>query len=231
LHEINNAGDFKEDEQPRDSDGKFTSGGKGSSNIKSENNKMTKEDESVNRESSKKKIQFLIKNLEKDNSFKSEKLGKVDNWIAEQVKKTSGIDVKDYEHEISSDFIAHIKKNHPEMTDSNIEEIPDLIETPDYMIFGFKRDNEDRIAYAKRIDNETTLYFEEVLGGKRRKAQGKDNTLRSKTIFIMKGNITEKKVLEKLKNDNRKRNDISKAKVMKKGANGSQANLEVDEST
>ena len=88
-------------------------------------------------------------------------------------------------------------------------------------MFGFKRDNEDRIIYAKHFQDGTSLYFEEILSGKRNK------TLRSKTLYKRRGRIEKNKILDILKSEN-KRNDVSGQLLLnvKWGGAGGQPSVE-----
>jgi hypothetical protein len=62
------------------------------------------------------------------------------------------------------------------------------------------------IIYAKQMDDGTTLYFEEILAGKRNKS------LRGITLFKMKKEFDEKKTLNII--TNRNKTDILGAKIM-----------------
>jgi hypothetical protein len=117
-------------------------------------------------------------------------IGKVDRWTADNAKKV-GVNIEGYEHEISNYFIRHVLKNHGNektetkrgnlpITGEDFEKIPDIIEHPDYAIFGAKRNNGERIIYIKKAKNGTILYFEEILTGKVNKS------LRGNTLYKTK---------------------------------------------
>jgi hypothetical protein len=54
------------------------------------------------------------------------------------------------------------------VTDDDFDRIPDLIATPDAVVFGTKtRGKRDQIGYIKRLEDRSTLYREEVRTGKK----------------------------------------------------------------
>ncbi|MDR1453558.1 MAG: hypothetical protein LBJ25_06270 [Candidatus Margulisbacteria bacterium] len=134
----------------------------------------------------------------KNKAFIKTKIGKVDNWSIAQAKKV-GIDIEGYDHEVTSDFYEHIEKHknvqeennrgNIAITDEDIRKIPEIIEQVDYGVFGFRRDNEYRIIYAKHFKDGTSLYFEEILSGK------KNKTLRGKTLYKRRGRIDKSNIL------------------------------------
>jgi hypothetical protein len=76
-----------------------------------------------------------------------------------------------------------------EITPTDIALIPDIVERPDYAIIGIKRKNETLIAYSKKYEHNTAVYYEEVLNSKKNKA------LRSKTIYKKMGNVSKETFL------------------------------------
>jgi hypothetical protein len=136
-------------------------------------------------------------------------------WMIETAR-TVGIDIEGYEHEISNYFIHHVIRNHENekkeasrgnvpIKDEDFEQIPEIIEHPDFVIFGAKRNNEDRIIYVKHIENGTMLYFEEILRGK------SNRSLRGRTLYKTKKNLDESEALIHI-SMNRK-TDVSKTKI------------------
>jgi hypothetical protein len=150
----------------------------------------------------------------KKDEFERKPQGAVSEWFVD-VAKQSGFDFSDYEHETTNQFETHVLNKHGKGKESDPANIPieksdfnkikDIINAPDFVAFGVKRDNEDRVIYAKTFDGETTLYFEEILTGK------KNKKLRGKTMFKRNGKVTGEK-LKTLLGSNRK-NDISKMKI------------------
>jgi hypothetical protein len=109
--------------------------------------------------------QNAIKHLQKP--LEMVKIGKVEHRIVQNTKDT-GIDIEGYEHEISNYFIRHVLKSHGDhkkeaargnlpIEDKDFEQIPAIIEHPDYAIFGAKRNGENRLIYIKIIENGTML--------------------------------------------------------------------------
>lgn len=151
---------------------------------------------------------------EEGSKFKRISQGEVSEWFVD-VAKQSGFDFTGYEHETSNDFETHVINEHGkgnEKDSANIpveqkdfEKIPEIINEPDFVTFGVKRDGEDRVIYAKTFDDNTTIYFEEILAGK------KNKKLRGKTMFKRADKVDSKK-LKKLLDSNRK-NDTSKMKI------------------
>ncbi|GHV95611.1 hypothetical protein AGMMS50293_19310 [Spirochaetia bacterium] len=160
--------------------------------------------------------------------FKKISIGKAEKWLIENVRKT-GLDIEGYIHEITTDFIQHVYKEHGnERTESkrgniaitvnDIEIIPEIIYKPDFIILGLKRDGENRIIYTKKLANNTTLYFEEILTGKRNKS------LRGKTYYKKEGSLSKEGVVNILKSN--QRNDVSHIKIISR--DGGQSIVEVN---
>ena len=82
---------------------------------------------------------------------------------------------------------------------------------PDYAIVGAKRNNRYIIIYAKKMNDGTTLYFEEVLSGRN------NHTLRGKTMYKRKDDIGKETALSVV--TSRYKTDVSGAKIVA-GAGG-----------
>jgi hypothetical protein len=147
--------------------------------------------------------------------LKKVKLGAVSPWIVENARDV-GLNIDGYEHEISNYFIRHVIKNHGDtkkeasrgnlpVQDEDFQKIPAIIERADYIIFGAKRNNGDRIIYAKNLENGTMLYFEEILDGKGNKS------LRGNTMYKTKKILNKEAVIANI-GMNRK-TDLSKIKI------------------
>ena len=149
-----------------------------------------------------------------EREFERKPQGKVKEWFVNAAKEC-GFDFSGYEHETTNDFETHVLKEHGKgkendpanipVEKSDFDKIKDVIEEPDYVAFGVKRNGEDRVIYAKSFDNNTTLYFEEILSGK------KNKKLRGKTMFKRKDSVTGEKLKTLL--DSNKRNDTSEMKI------------------
>lgn len=143
------------------------------------------------------------------------KIKQVDPWTIENTKKL-GIDIEGYEHEISNYFIYHVIKNHGNekteltrgnvpITDEDLERIPEIIGHPDFVIFGARRNNEDRIIYVKYTANGTILYFEEILRGK------SNRSLRGNTMYKTKKTLNRNDILANIRINGK--TDLSKIKI------------------
>jgi hypothetical protein len=121
-------------------------------------------------------------------------IGTPAQWLIEAAASI-GLDITGLAHEVTDSFISHVFKQHGDekterargqvaVTSADIGRISDIVKTPDCAIIGIRRDSETLIAYAKKYDNNTTIYYEEVLTGK------KNKVLRSKTMFIKMGDVS-----------------------------------------
>ena len=130
--------------------------------------------------------------------FDKSTIGKVEKWLADEARKV-GLDIDGFKHEITSDFVSHVRKHHAHekfesrkgqiaVEEADFGRIPELIRNPDYAIVGARRNNKNFLIYAKKMATGTMLYFEEVLEGRKNRA------LRGKTLFKIKGDIDEKKL-------------------------------------
>jgi hypothetical protein len=151
--------------------------------------------------------------------FKKTIIGKSEQWLV-GAAKVIGLDIDGFCHEITSDFVNHVIKEHgdgnSEKSRGNVpiniadfDKIPNIINTPDIFIVGAKRKGKDRIIYAKNDIAVSTLYFEEILFGKRNKS------LRSKTMWKLTGAVTVKRITAILTNN--ALYDLSGAKIMTGG--------------
>jgi hypothetical protein len=144
---------------------------------------------------------------------------RVDPWIVKNAKDVS-IDIDGYEHEISNYFIRHVIKTHGNekteldrgnfpITDSDFEKIPEVIENPDYVVFGGERKGIKKIIYVKYAEKGTVLYFEEVLPGQKNKA------LRGNTLYKTRKPLDKEGVLQNIKGIGK--TDLSNAKITSPG--------------
>jgi len=150
--------------------------------------------------------------------FERESIGKAAKWLVNNAKEI-GIDIKGFEHEVTNYFIDHVLKRHGNsdteasvgqiaVKEYDFNSIADIVRNPDYAIIGAKRKGEDILFYAKRMEDGSTIYLEEVLKGK------KNKTLRSKTLFRKKDDIdVDKDTLLKIASGYG-RNDLSKIKTV-----------------
>lgn len=91
----------------------------------------------------------------------------------EKLAEKYGEDVKGYVHSIDNYFVIHDRKRHGNqkvesengqiaITDDDIRNIPDVLNNPDFIVFGAKnRQNNNVIVYAKNMNDGSTLYVEE----------------------------------------------------------------------
>jgi len=124
-------------------------------------------------------------------------IGRPEQWLI-AAAKVVGLDITGMSHEVTNYFVSHGIKRHGNaekekaqgqspVTLADIDRIPDIVKNPDCVIINIKRNKETLIAYSKKFEDSTAIYYEEVLNGKRNKA------LRSKTIYKKMG--TEKMTL------------------------------------
>jgi len=155
-------------------------------------------------------------------SLKKVKIGKVKTWITEKAKDM-GIDIEGYYHEVSNYFIRHVLKSHGDekkeivrgnlpINNRDFMQIPVILEYPDFIIVGAKRNNKDRIIYIKYMENGTMFYFEEILTGKSNK------TLRGNTMYKSRKKLDEAGIIANIGMNGK--TDTAKIKIT--GMNGSQ---------
>jgi len=172
-----------------------------------------------------KKRQVKIKHLKKwiaernesNKPFEKESIGKAAEWLINNAIEV-GIDIEGFEHEITNYFINHVLNRHGDpdiekslrqivVKEEDFNSIADIVKNPDYAIIGAKRNGEDVLFYAKRMEDGSTIYLEEVLKGK------KNKTLRSKTLFRKKDDIDDKNTFLKIASGDGK-TDLSKIKTV-----------------
>ena len=189
-------------------------------------------DEKERQEKIKHLKKWIAERGESNKPFEKESIGKAAEWLINNAIEV-GIDIQGFEHEITNYFINHVLNRH---SDPDIEEsfgqipvkeddfnnIADVVKNPDYAIIGAKRNGEDVLFYAKRMEDGSTIYLEEVLTGK------KNKTLRSKTLFRKKNNIdVDKETLLKIASGEGK-TDLSKIKTVSLHSTGGNPSLAPD---
>lgn len=151
---INNQ--FKEEEHPRDEQGRFTSGGNG-----------------VNPNYQNELKQVIDKAKNNPNERQKLVIGIVSKDLAKKAKE-NGFDITGYEHNLDVSGTRHTLKTHGNekkedsrgqiaITDEDFEKIPDVVYTPDNISFG-ETDAKDTplIKYSKKFDDGTVIYVEEI---------------------------------------------------------------------
>jgi hypothetical protein len=150
------------------------------------------------------------------NSFEQILVGKPAKWLVDAAA-SADLDISGLTHEVTNYFKSHSIKRHGNaeteraqgqlpVTGSDFDQIPEIVKNPDYAIVNIKRSGGTVIAYAKKLENETIIYLEEVLNSKRNKS------LRSKTIFKKMGFIKMDTFLKIMKAN--AHTDMSKAKIV-----------------
>lgn len=167
---INNQ--FREEEHPRDENGRFTSGGNGvNPNYKTE-------------------LKQVIDKA-KNNPTEHQKLviGKVAKDLEEKAKD-NGFDISGYQHDLDVSGTRHAIKEHGQpkteeprgqiaITDEDFEKIPDVIYGYDEVSFtGKNKIGRETITYKKAFDDGTILYVEEI--------RDKRKTLTINTLYKQK---------------------------------------------
>ena len=104
-------------------------------------------------------------------------------WLIEAASSI-GLDYSELSHEVTRYFLEHVIKRHSEgnlaITEKDYKKLPVIVKNPDLAIIGATRGKKIFNAYAKRMDEETYLYFDEVMNSKRNKA------LRGSTFYKVK---------------------------------------------
>lgn len=167
---INNQ--FREEDHPRDENGRFTSGGNGvNPNYKTE-------------------LKQVIDKA-KSNPTERQKLviGKVAKDLEEKAKD-NGFDISGYQHDLDVSGTRHAIKEHGQpkteeprgqiaITDEDFEKIPDVIYGYDEVTFtGKNKIGRETITYKKAFDDGTILYVEEI--------RDKRKTLTINTLYKQK---------------------------------------------
>ncbi|MBK7249883.1 MAG: hypothetical protein IPI06_02990 [Gammaproteobacteria bacterium] len=101
------------------------------------------------------------------------------SWLT-RVAKDSGLDLTGYRHTVDSSAVRHMLGSHSHaareaargqvpVTRADIERIPDVIASPDYVVFGaqnMSRPDIPIVGYMKGLPDGSTLYLEEVRAGR-----------------------------------------------------------------
>jgi hypothetical protein len=102
------------------------------------------------------------------------------------------------------------------INENDFKRIPEIVSSPDLVMFGAKRHKNDVLYYVKKMSDGTTLYLEEVLS--------KNKKLRSKTMFKRKNDVNEEKFKNIVTMNNK--TDILKIKIVKPESTGSNPSCE-----
>lgn len=136
-------------------------------------------------------VQKVIKEADKnipDSKIKAG-FGSVKKWLV-TISNRFGLDVEGYKHIVDAQNIRHIFNRHGEgneqadnqipVTDKDIANIPNIVNSPDYLVYGTKTDTgRDGIGYLKTIPDGTTYYVEEI--------RDKEKQLAAKTMYKIEG--------------------------------------------
>lgn len=164
--------EFKENDHPRDEEGKFTDGN-------NEANPNYKEELK----------QIIEKAKENPNERQKLVIGKVSKQLEEKAK-ADGFNISGYSHDLDVSGTRHAIKGHSNpkaeesrgqiaITDEDFERIPDIIYDYDDVSFG-EKDNKGTplVKYEKTFADGTTIYVEEI--------RTRQNTLTIKTMYKTK---------------------------------------------
>jgi hypothetical protein len=114
------------------------------------------------------------------NPFAVTEIGRPEQWLIEAAASI-GLDFSALTHEITNYFKNHVRKRHGQgalaIVDTDFDLIPAIVKAPDMAIIGTTREGAIMNAYAKREDEATYLYFDEVMNSTHNKA------LRSRTFY------------------------------------------------
>jgi len=117
------------------------------------------------------------------NIFDKIVISKPQKWLVEAASSI-GLDYSGLSHEVTTNFMEHVIKKHNQgnlaITRNDFKTIPGIVKAPDMAIIGATRGKRVFNAYAKRIEEKTYLYFDEVMDSNRNKA------LRSSTFYKIK---------------------------------------------
>lgn len=149
-------------------------------------------------------------------SFEKESIGEAEEWLVNNAKE-AGIDINGFEHDITNYFINHVLNRHGDpateeaigqiaVKEEDFNNIADIVKNPDRAIIGAKRNGDDILFYAKKMDDGSTIYLEQILNSKKNKA------LRGKTLFRKKDDIDENALLNIA--SNKGKTDLTKAKTV-----------------
>jgi len=143
-------------------------------------------------------------------------IGRPEQWLIEAAE-TVGLDISGLVHEVTNYFVNHSIKRHGNKRTENAQgqvpvipvdfsRIPDIVKNPDCTIINIRHNEEILIAYSKKFEDSTVIYYEEVLNSKRNKA------LRSKTIYKKMGTVKKDTFLKIVSNN--AHTDMSQTKVV-----------------
>lgn len=115
--------------------------------------------------------------------------GTAKGWLV-TISKRLGMDIEGYKHIVDARSIKHIFNRHGKgneladnqipVTDKDIENIPNIVNSPDYLVYGTKTDTgRDGVGYLKTISDGTTYYVEEI--------RDKEKQLAAKTMYKIEG--------------------------------------------
>jgi hypothetical protein len=180
----------------------------------------------------KKKDTQIAAKKEGEEKFEKIPIGKVEKWLIDEAKEV-GLDIDGYDHEITNHFVNHVMNEHGDerteksrgniaIKESDFNLIPEILKSPDFTIVGAKRGDQNIIIHSKKMDDGTTIYFEEVLSGE------KNKTLRGKTMYKRISTDIDEDKLKSIVTMNEK-TDLSKTKVVVGG--GSQTPSGANENT
>jgi hypothetical protein len=153
---------------------------------------------------------------EKIRHLKKWSIGKASQWLVVHAKE-AGIDIDDFEHEITNSFKNHVLKEHGNsekekakgqiaINENDFEKISDIVENPDHVMIGAKRDGKDVLYYSKKMEDGTILYVENVINDENNKG------LFGKTMFKRGKDVSKDKFKNIVSMNNR--TDTSKAKIV-----------------
>ena len=170
--------------------------------------------------------EYLNGQNEKEKEFSKITIGKTEKWLVDSIKKI-GLNIEEFSHETTSHFRNHVLDRHGDevkeaklgqiaIKKEDFDKISEIIKSPDYVIIGGKyKEGEfkgrDFIAYAKKMKDGTMLYYEVVLGKKKK-------TIRGKTMYKHKDDIDEQKFLNIVKSGDKI--DSSNLKIINPAATG-----------
>lgn len=128
-----------------------------------------------------KKIDEFLKEGDLKSSVKKKLvLGAAGDALVKNASK-NGINIKGFTHSIDNFFINHVlnrhgnkktetKRGNINVTAEDIKNIPDILQTPDFIIYGTKTRNGNKaIVFAKNI-NSSTIFVEEIRTGRKKLA-------------------------------------------------------------
>ena len=150
-------------------------------------------------------------------------IGKASRWLVSHANE-AGIDIDGFEHEITDYFKNHVLKEHGNskkekakgqiaINENDFEKISDIVENPDHVMIGAKRDGKDVLYYVKKMTDGTILYVENVINNEDNKR------LLGKTMFKRGKDVNKDKFKNIISMNNR--TDISKAKIVNPVGTGS----------